>query len=203
MTSWEVLFIGIALSMDAFAVGMTDGMLEPEMGVWKTLAVAGAFALFQFFMPLCGYFFGAAFSEFVSRIAPWLSFVLLGLIGGKMIFDYAAEHVRNREERLLRPLLVSQSSALTAGKLFVQAVATSLDALAVGVTLLAVETSPLSLPFSVYLCALVIGLTTLSLSLVAVSIGKKAGDKFSGQSTLLGGVILVFIGLKILLEGVL
>lgn len=202
MSELEIVFIGIALSMDAFAVGMTNGMVEPKMRTFKVLAIAFAFAFFQFGMPLLGYFLGAAFTELVEKIAPYLSFGLLLLLGGKMIFDCAKEKAEKKRESALRPYLLAQANPLGAGKLLVQAVATSLDALAVGVTLLAAETGA-GLPASVWLCAFVIGAVTFSLSVIAVSIGKKAGDKFSDDAGLLGGVILISIGLKILLEGVL
>ena len=197
MAIWEIALIGVALAMDAFAVGMTDGMTEPKMPLWKMLCVAGAFALFQFLMPVIGYYCGYAFSALVEKIAPWLSFVLLAFIGGKMIFDGVREmRAAKRGEH------VQERKKLGAGKLALQAVATSLDALAVGVTLLAAETTK-GLPFHVALCALLIGGITLCLSLVAVQIGKKAGDRFSDKAELIGGVILVAIGAKILIEGLL
>ena len=202
MSVWEILLIGIALSMDAFAVGMSDGMTEPKQGACKTLAIAGAFALFQFGMPLMGYALGSAFAELVGKIAPWLSFALLGFLGGKTLLDSALSSYRERKERQLRPMLMESGGKLTAGKLLVQAVATSLDALAVGVTLLAAEAST-GLPFHVAVCSLVIGCITFALSLIAVHIGKIAGVKFSKQAEILGGGILVVIGMKILLEGIL
>lgn len=201
MSEWEIVFIGIALSMDAFAVGMTDGMTEPKMRGVKVLAIALAFALFQFGMPLLGYFLGAAFTEFVGKIAPYLSFTLLLALGAKMIFDCAKEKTEQKKQPALRPFLIADAKPLGLLKLLVQAVATSLDALAVGVTLLAAETGA-GLPASVWLCALVIGAGTFSLSIIAVSVGKRAGDKFSDDAGFLGGVILIGIGLKILLEGI-
>lgn len=203
MAIWEILLIGVALAMDAFAVSLTNGMSEPKMPFWKAALVAGAYALFQFMMPLIGYYGGYAFSSFVAKIAPWLSFVLLGFIGGKMIFDSAREMYQKSHPKGEETENSEKSRAkLTAGKLLLQAVATSLDALAVGVTLLAADTGA-GLPMHVALCALVIGVITLALSISAVYIGKKAGDRFSDKAELLGGIILIAIGLKILLEGIL
>lgn len=198
MEIWEILVIGAALAMDAVAVSLTNGMCEPRMRILKMLAIAGAFALFQFFMPVVGYYCGYAFSSFVEQIAPWLSFALLAFIGGKMIFDSVCEMVKKRKGMLES----APKKPLGAGKLLVQAVATSLDALAVGVTLLAVDTTQ-GLPFHAVLCALVIGAVTFALSLPAVVIGKKAGDAFSDKAELFGGAVLIAIGLKILLEGIL
>lgn len=207
MSVWEIILIGIALSMDAVAVGMTNGMVEPKMRIWKMLCVAGIYALFQFLMPVLGYYCGYAFSSLVEKIAPWLSFALLGFIGGKMIFDFVKDVVESKkgvEERAEEASVLEKNpiseKKLGAGKLLVQAVATSIDALAVGVTLLAAETTE-GLPFHVTLCALLIGAVTFTLSYSAVYAGKRIGNKFADKAALLGGLILVAIGLKILIEG--
>lgn len=192
MEIWEVVLIGIGLAMDAVAVSLSDGMAQPRMKPLHMLCIAGAFALFQFGMPLLGYFLGSVFSSFIEKIAPYLSFALLCFIGGKMIFDgfMAKKEGKQREENL------------GVGKILLQAVATSIDALAVGVTFLAAETS-VGLPMPVFFCTLVIGAITLLLSLPAVLLGKKVGDKFSDKAEILGGVVLVLLGIKILLEGIL
>lgn len=192
----EIALIGVALSMDAVAVGMTNGMTEPNMRVWKMFCVAGMYALFQFLMPLVGYYCGYAFSSLVAKIAPWLSFALLAFIGGKMIADYFKE---NAEKKRTARRLFPAAGSLGAGKLLMQAVATSIDALAVGVTLLAEETEG-ALPLPIVFCALVIGTVTFELSSAAVALGKKIGDAFSDKATLLGGAILLAIGAKILIE---
>ena len=208
MSVWEIILIGIALSMDAVAVGMTNGMTEPKMAIRKMFLIAFAFGAFQFLMPVLGYYCSYAFAEFVSKIAPWLSFVLLGFLGGKMIFDFfkelRAEKREQSESAGSEPSAESEEAAkrpakLGLGKLLVQAVATSIDALAVGVTLLAAETQK-GLPFHVLLCALVIGVITFSLSLGAVFAGKRVGNRFADKAALVGGLILVGIGLKILIE---
>lgn len=195
MAIWEVILIGVALSMDAFAVGMTDGMTEPHMKPWKAIVIAAFFGVFQFLMPVAGYYFSSIFTHIVQKIAPWLSFALLVFLGGKMIFDFVLEQKRRKagEEE-------TAAKSTGAAKLFVQAIATSIDALAVGVTFLAAETSG-GLPLHVLLCALIIGAITFGLSVAAVFIGKKAGNKFSDKAELLGGLILIAIGVKILIEG--
>ena len=160
MSVWEIVLLGIALSMDA---------------------------VFQCLMPVLGYYCGAAFASAVEKIAPWLSFGLLAFIGGKMIFDCF-----KKEETCAEPVGVK--------KLFVQALATSIDALAVGVSLLAASTSAAGLPFSIWLCALTIGAITFSLSAGAVFLGKKIGNRLADKAELVGGLILIAIGLKILIE---
>ncbi len=182
--------------MDAVAVGMTNGMTEPDMRIGKMFCVAGAYALFQFLMPVLGYYCGYAFSSLVEKIAPWLSFALLAFIGGKMIFDFVKETLEKRRGEPAAPA----AHPLGVAKLFLQAVATSIDALAVGVTLLAEETAA-GLPMHVTLCSLVIGGITFVLAACAVALGKRVGDRFSDKAGLLGGIILLAIGIKILIEG--
>ena len=193
MSILDVILIGIALSMDAFAVSLSNGMAEPKMNYRKMLLIAGAFGLFQFLMPLLGYGCSYAFASLVEKIAPWLSFALLAFLGGKMIFDFFLERrAKKRGEEKSE-----ERTRLTLGKLLVQAVATS-----IGVTLLAAETAE-GLPVNIFLCALTIGAITFSLSMIAVFAGGKVGDAFSDKATLLGGLILIGIGLKILIEGLL
>ncbi len=186
MRIWEILTLGVGLSMDASAVGMTNGMVEPKMKVGKVCLIAFFYALFQFIMPILGYYCASAFSSVVAKIAPWLSFALLAFIGGKMIFDSF-----KKEEKQTEPVKL--------GKLCVQAIATSIDALAVGVTLLARETT-VGLPCNIWLCSLIIGATTFCFAITAVYIGKAVGDMLADKAELIGGVILVAIGLKILIE---
>ena len=195
MAIWEIVLIGVALSMDAFAVGMTDGMTEPKMKAWKVVVIAAFFGIFQFLMPVAGYYFGSIFTHIVQKIAPWLSFAILAFLGGKMVLDFILEQRQKK-----RGEAVKSEKSTGIAKLFVQAVATSIDALAVGVTFLAAETNG-GLPMHVVLCALIIGAITFSLSTAAVAIGKRAGNRFADKAELLGGLILIAIGVKILIEG--
>lgn len=198
MGLFEIIAIGAALSVDAFAAGMADTAIDPRMPVIKAAFIALTFALFQFFMPLLGYYFGSAFSALVEKIAPWLSFTLLALIGGKALFDYAADC--GEKNRFLNKN--GQKKRVGAAQILLQGVATSLDALAVGVTFLAEDITG-GLPVSVFLCGLLIGATTLCFSVIAVELGKAVGVKFRNEAQFLGGAVLVFVGVKILLEGVL
>lgn len=190
MSIFDIVLLGAALSMDAAAVGMANGMAEPRMSRRKTFLIALFFGVFQGGMPLLGYFGSSVFSSLVGRIAPYLSFMLLLFLGGKMLLDAASEE----EERFLVRREGLRLPALTA-----QAVATSVDALAVGVSFMAQEAAG-SFPLGVPLCALIIAATTLLLSLAAVQVGKLAGDKFSGGAQKIGGLVLVLIGIKLLFE---
>ena len=205
MSILEILLIGAALAMDAVAVGMASGMEEPHMGEGKVLLIAVTFALFQFAMPLVGYYCGYAFSAVIGRIAPYLSFALLLFLGAKMIADCIKEMRAARAAALLRPMLLSRTHpARTAffGRLIAQGVATSLDALAVGVTLLAADMAE-GLPLPVALCAALIGIVTFFLSFAGVQVGRKAGGASAGTAGIFGGAVLIAIGVRLLVEGLL
>ena len=197
MALWEIILIGAALSVDAFAAGMSDAAIEPRMSVFKFAYIALTFAIFQFLMPLAGYYCGAAFSELVEKIAPWLSFVLLLFLGGKTLLDQVGA-----QKEGLRTLQKRAGGRVGIGQVLLQGVATSLDALAVGVTLLAEDVTG-GLPVSIYGCGLLIGATTLSLSVIAVELGRAVGVRLKEEAQFIGGAVLVIIGVKILLEGIL
>ncbi len=202
MSVLDIIFIGVAVAMDACAVGLTNGVTNPKMHFGRVLTVALAFAFFQFYMPLVGYAFGSFFEKWVSYIAPWLAFFLLGLIGGKMLVDSIKELREKKEGKIA---LRKKTPELTAAKLLIQAIATSIDALAVGVTLLASE-SVGGLPMHATLCMLVFGVITFALSFGAVYLGKKAGQGVADRTEITelgGGMILLLIGIKILIEGLL
>lgn len=194
MQLYEILLLGAALSVDAFAAGMSDAASCPHMSQSRCAFIALTFGLFQFLMPLLGYFCGTAFTSVVIAIAPYLSFTLLAVIGGKAVID------RQRGGALMRRL--HKKSHLGAGKILLQGVATSLDALAVGVAFLAQDAAG-NLPVPVVLCSALIGAVTLALTGLAVRLGKAAGSRFEDDAQFWGGAVLVIIGCKLLLEGVL
>lgn len=172
--------------MDAVAVSMTNGMTIKNMR-WKgALADAAAFGIFQGIMPLLGFFAGSVFANYMEKIDHWIALILLGIIGVKMIIDA----VKQDDE------IVSLSRKLTFRLLFVQAVATSIDALAVGVSFAAMRTD-------IFTASSIIALTTFICSLAAVFVGKKCGDFLGKKAGFLGGIILIGIGVKIFLDGIL
>lgn len=204
----EVLLMGVALSMDACAVGMTNGMTDAKMSFKRALLIGGCFGLFQFLMPLIGYFITGivanAFLDTFQKISSWISFALLAFLGGKMIFDSVRCLLATRKIQRGEPNdgegAYCKAEKLTIGKLLMQAVATSIDALAVGVTLQMAAISE-GLALGAWGSTLTIGLTTFVLSVGAVYIGKLVGDKLADKASLIGGLVLVGIGLKILIEG--
>ena len=187
----EVLLTGVGLSMDAAAVGMTNGLNEPKMRLTKILLIALFFGVFQGIMPLIGYFAGTLFAEAVASVAPYVALVLLGFIGGKMIYE-ALKKSKEEEETVKN---------LSVGALTAQAIATSIDALAVGISLLALNGIG-ALKVNIFAACAIIAACTFVISLAAVFIGKKFGAVLADKAELIGGIILVAIGLKIFIEGV-
>lgn len=216
MGFWDLLLMAVALSMDACALAMTDGMTNAKMPFKKALLVGLFFGFFQFLMPVIGYFITGviadAFLDTFESISAWVSFGLLAFLGGKMLVDGIKEW---REAKTHKDAFCEVNAgaeacaacqkpeALTLGKLFLQAIATSIDALAVGVTLQMAALSESGLALGVWGATGLIGVTTLLLSVGAVYIGKFVGNKLADKATLLGGVVLVGIGVKILLEAIL
>lgn len=209
MSFFEVLLMGVALSMDACALGMTNGMTDPKMPFKRALLIGGCFGFFQFLMPLIGYFITGvianAFLGTFQKISSWISFTLLAFLGGKMIFDSVRCLLATRKIQRGESLDGAEGAycnveKLTIGKLLLQAVATSIDALAVGVTLQMAAISE-NLVLGPWGSTATIGLTTFLLSVGAVYIGKLVGDKLADKASLIGGLVLVGIGLKILIEG--
>ncbi len=211
MSIVELLLIAVALSMDAVAVGMTNGMTDCKMRVVKVLLIAAFYGVFQAVMPLVGFFASGLFTDIIAMIAPYLSFALLAFIGGKMIFDGVKELLENKKQAALQEGVAvcgcneandGEAKPLSIGKLALQALATSIDALAVGVTLFAVNTAG-TLCLNIWLDVLIIGGVTFLLSVGAVYLGKAIGNKLADKAEIVGGAVLVIIGIKLLVEGLL
>ncbi len=183
MSFAELFVIAAGLSMDAFAVAVCKGLAVKKAGV-KEMACAGLwFGGFQALMPLLGYFLGSSFSEYITKYDHWIAFVLLSVIGGNMI-----------KEALSKEEDDCGDSSMSIKAMFPMAIATSIDALAVGITF--------ALLPDVNIGAAVgfIGVITFILSAVGIKIGNIFGVKFKSKAELAGGIILIFMGIKILLE---
>ena len=182
----SILF-GIGLAMDAFSVSVANGLNDPDMPTPRLVTIAGTFGLFQTAMPLLGWFCVHTIAETFracQRYIPWVALALLLYIGGKMIL----EGIRNRGE---------EKESLRGSALFLQGVATSIDALSVGFTI-AEYTFVFALTES-----LIIGGVTFGLCAAGIKLGGKVGEKLSGKAAVVGGIILVLIGLEIFVTGVL
>lgn len=184
MSFFELLLVGVGLSMDAFAAAICRGLCVERLRMADSLKVGLYFGGFQALMPLIGYFAGVYFAEAVERWDHWIAFVLLAFIGGKMIWES-----RQKEDCAQE----SCDASLSPGKMLPLAVATSIDALAVGISFA-------FLRVNITEAVLVIGGATLLISAAGVWIGHAFGAKYKASAELAGGIILILIGGKILLE---
>lgn len=189
MSFFSVFIIGIGLSMDAFAVSLAKGFCLKKDILKYALKISFLFGLFQAIMPLIGWFAGTYFENSIKSIDHWIAFILLSFLGGKMIIESIKEFKANDEDELIK----CDRDTLSLKSLIVLAIATSIDALAVGISFGFLSVSILP-------SILIIGLTTFILCFIAVVIGKKLGESLQKYSELIGGVILLIIGIKILIE---
>ena len=182
MSFVEILLIGIGLSMDAFSVSICKGLTTKQFSRKMALTCGLWFGFFQALMPLIGYFLGEQFEEYITAVDHWIAFGLLFLIGANMI----REAVWGKEEQ-------QNNSAMDFKTMLLLAVATSIDALAVGISFACIQVK-------IWSSILIIGLTTFLFSVLGVKIGNVFGSKFEKSAGIVGGIILILIGLKILLE---
>ena len=180
----SILF-GIGLAMDAFSVSVANGLRNPHMHTSRRMIIAGTFGCFQTVMPLLGWFcvhsIAEAFQAFQPYI-PWIALVLLAFIGGKMIWEGLHDQ--------------SEAESLQGGALFIQGIATSIDALSVGFTIAEYE-----LIFAVTESR-IIGIVTFDLCLAGLLLGGRIGSRISGKAGIVGGIILILIGTEIFVTGI-
>ena len=181
MELFEIIVIAIGLAMDAFAVSVCKGLSMKKIDWEKAIIIAVYFGAFQAIMPVFGYFLGSSFSIFVQKVDHWIAFILLSIIGANMVKESTDNEVEKRNDNVDFKTMV------------VLAIATSIDALAVGVTFAFFEVN-------ILLAISIIGIITFILSIFGVIIGNKFGDKFQNKAELTGGIILIIIGFKILIE---
>ena len=191
---WSFLFffnsalLGVGLAMDAFSVSMANGLHDPKMSKKRMAIIAGTFGVFQAVMPMMGWICVHTIVELFSSFEvfiPWIALALLAYIGGKMLL----EGIKGGEDE--------EAAELSAGALFVQGVATSIDALSVGFTISEYGW------LMALTAAIIIAVVTFFICMAGLRIGKKFGTKLSGKASILGGMILIGIGLEIFISGVL
>ena len=182
----EIVLLAVSLSMDAFAVALCKGLAMQKLKVKSCIIVGAWFGAFQALMPLLGYLLGSTFADKITSIDHWIAFVLLALIGGNMI----KEAFDKKEEKA--------DDSLGVKNMLVMAIATSIDALAVGVSFAFTEFNP---DWYVYIAFVLIGVITFTISAFGVKIGNIFGTRYKSKAEFAGGVILILLGLKILLEG--
>ena len=181
MEIYEILLIGIGLAMDAFAVSICKCLSMKKMNWKNAVIIALYFGVFQALMPLIGYFLGMTFESIVTTFDHWVAFALLTLIGGGMIKESFDDEDDKKNDRVDFKTMV------------VLAIATSIDALAVGITFAFFDVN-------IVLAVSIIGIITFIISVLGVKIGNRFGDKYQNKAQLMGGIILVLLGFKILLE---
>jgi len=183
MSLWALFFIALGVSADAFAVALTKGLHMRRLNLRHAAVIAVTFGLFQAVMPLIGWLLGSQFAQYISGFDHWIAFGLLALVGGKMLWEAFCAHEDTERD----------SDALNVRELLVLAVATSIDALAVGVTLA-------FLPVSILGAVSLIGVTTLVVAFLGVVVGRRVGARFGRPAEIAGGLILILIGTRILLD---
>lgn len=185
MGLFEIFMIGVGLSMDAFAASICKGLNMRRLNIKNMLIIGLFFGGFQALMPAVGWLLGKQFESYITSVDHWVAFALLVFIGGKMIYDVFTE--KNEDECGEKTNRLDKKEVLTL------AVATSIDALAVGISFAFLQVDILK-------AVSVIGVTTFVLSVIGVAVGNVFGSKYEKKATLAGGIILILIGLKILLE---
>ena len=181
----NVVFIALGLSMDAFAVSVTRGMVSSKLSIGQANFIAGCFGVFQGIMPVIGYFIGKAFSKYINEFDHWIAFILLGIIGIKMVYEALKKNEPDKKS--------DANEKFSVKFILLLGVATSIDALAVGLSFAFLDEN-------IFIPALTICLVTYAISFAGVYIGKKFGGIFKKYAEVIGGSILVLIGTKILVE---
>ncbi|MCI5586616.1 MAG: manganese efflux pump MntP family protein [Lachnospiraceae bacterium] len=183
----ELLFLSVGLAMDAFAVSICKGLNMTKINYKNAGIIALFFGVFQAGMPLIGYALGTRFAKYIESFDHWVAFGLLAFIGGQMIYEAVKGEEDDEDSD-------DDGDSLDIKQLFILAIATSIDALAVGITFALLD------GMSIWFSVAMIGVVTFIISFFGVIIGNRFGNKYERKAELAGGVILVLIGLKILLE---
>lgn len=181
----ELFFMGVGLAMDAFAVSVCKGLAMKKLNKKQAVIIGLFFGGFQALMPFIGWVLGKQFESYITSIDHWIAFILLGFIGGKMI----VEAVKAKEEEVVE----KTDAPLDLKEMFLLSIATSIDALAVGITFAFLGTPIVE-------AITIIGITTFFISVIGVFVGNFFGSRYKNKAEFVGGLILVLIGLKILLE---
>jgi len=177
----SIIILSIGLSMDAFAVSISNGLIFKDLNLKKILLISSLFGFFHILMPLVGWFVGVGIEVYINEFDHWIAFVLLLFIGGKMIYEAFINGINEQKQEFKITIIIGQ------------AFATSIDALAIGVSFALLKISIIS-PI------LIIGLTTFVFSIVGLQLGKYFGNKIGKSIALFGGIVLIGIGIKILVE---
>lgn len=192
MDLFTLILLAVGLSMDAFAVSICKGLAIKKLSFRHMLIIGLWFGGFQAIMPMIGYLLGMQFAKFVNSFAPWIAFILLLLIGINMIRESFSKEEKEGEE----------TDAIGFKTMFFMAIATSIDALAVGITFACVPVSIIQATalLNTILAVIIIGITTFIISVAGVKIGNIFGNLYKNKAEFVGGVILILLGIKIIVE---
>lgn len=208
MNFLSILAFGIGLSMDAFAVSVCKGLSMKKIVVWQMIVISVCFGLFQFLMPILGYYLCVQFESYIVTIDHWIAFALLAFIGGKMVLEALKDKKENKdsseksenvefevktEKTAEANLKQENNKKFNLKEIIFLSIATSIDALAVGITFAFFD-------INIFSASAIIGITTFILCCGGVLIGNFFGSKFKTWAEIMGGVILILMGIKILLE---
>ena len=189
----NAVLLGIGLAMDAFSISVATGLAEPHMKKSRLFLIAGTFAGFQFAMPMIGWFCVHAAAErfeALQKYIPWIAFVLLLVIGGKMLIDAVMSSKFAADEEAI------DAAEMSGFKLFILGIATSIDALSVGFAIAGHNT------VQAFLTSVIIGIVTLWICAAGLLLGRRLGERFTDKAGILGGTILIIIGIEILVGGI-
>lgn len=187
MSVLDIFLLGVGLSMDAFAVAICKGLAMKKVNKKQMLLIALFFGGFQALMPLIGWLVGSTFAKKIAAFDHWIAFILLAIIGSNMVLDAIKEWKEEDKVEIVDPPIDFKELTLLS-------IATSIDALACGVTFSFYE------DFNIIKAIAIIGVTTFVISAGGVYVGNIFGDKYKAKAQLVGGIILIFLGIKILLE---
>ena len=187
MSVLDIFLLGVGLSMDAFAVAICKGLAMKKVNKKQMLLIALFFGGFQALMPLIGWLVGSTFAKKIAAFDHWIAFILLAIIGGNMVVDAIKEWKEEDKVEIVDPQIDFKELTLLS-------IATSIDALACGVTFSFYE------DFNIIKAIAIIGVTTFVISAGGVYVGNIFGDKYKAKAQLVGGIILIFLGIKIILE---
>lgn len=186
MSLAEIFIIAVSLAMDALAVSASNGLALKNAKIKHACLFGLYFGVFQCIMPIIGFFCGIGFGRYIEMVDHWIAFGLLSLIGGKMIYD-------SRQTDDDGPREMDEKKITSPKNMIILAIATSIDALAVGVSFALTDN------VNIWLSAAIIGIVAYALSFVGVLAGKQIGGKFEKHAALIGGIVLIIIGLRILI----
>lgn len=177
----SILFIAIGLSMDSFAVSISNGLTIKDLKFKSAVYIAASFAFFQSLMPLLGWYSGIGIEKYIVEFDHWIAFILLAFIGTKMIYEGFTKEETDQVNQIKKTTLIGQS------------IATSIDAFAVGISFA-------FLKLSIIKPVLIIGIVTFLFSMIGLRLGKSLGQNFGKSVEIFGGIILIGIGVKIVIE---